>query len=400
MIIQVITKKRPRRLSATFVRTVKTPGRYGEGRGGYGLSLLVKPTSVGGFSKTFSQRLRIRGKAVNLGLGPYPIVSLARARHKAVDNARLVADGIDPRAQRLGQQTTPMFREASETVIAIHAKTWRPGSKTERLWRSRLNEYAYPRIGGLIVSDITSADVLAVLIPIWAGKRATATKVRQYISAVMKWAVVEGHRDDDPAGDSIAAALPKGVPSLKHRQALPFSGVADALVRIKESGAYENTKNAIEFLTLTATRSGEVRQALWNEVDIESATWTIPASRMKGRREHRVPLSTQALAVLDKVREFGTDSEFVFPSLRGKALSDNTLSKLFRQLEIDGTPHGMRSAFRDWAAEKSDAPREIAEMCLAHVEGSAAELAYRRTDYFELRRRLMQQWAEYLSHPR
>ena len=206
---------------------------------------------------------------------------------------------------------------------------------------------------------------------------------------------MEGYRDDDPAGSTIAAALPKGGVNRRHRRALPFAEVADALATIKKSDAYDVTKLAIEFLTLTAARSAEVRDATWDEINLEGSIWTIPASRMKTHREHRVPLSRQAATLLAPAREFERESVLVFPSVRGKVLSDNTLS--IRGQRIDGTPHGMRSAFRDWAAERSDAPREISEMCLAHVEGSAAELAYRRTDYFELRRELMQQWADYLT---
>ena len=388
---------RPPRLTAAFIRTIKKPGRYGDGRGGYGLSLLVKPMSAGGLSKTFSQRLRMKGVPFNVGVGAYPLVTLAKARQMSIDNARLVADGIDPRVEAKRDAGIPTFKEASETVVAIHAQTWKSGSKTAQLWRSRLAEYAHPTIGHRSVSDITSAHVLGVLLPIWADKRATATKVRQYISAIMKWAVVEGLRDDDPAGNTIAAALPKGGANRRHRRALPFAEVAGALVTIKKSDAYDVTKLAIEFLTLTAARSAEVRDATWDEINLGGFTWTVPAPRMKTHREHRVPLSRQAATLLASVREFENESGLVFPSVRSKALSDNTLSKLFREQGINGTPHGMRSAFRDWAAENSDAPREIAEMCLAHVEGSAAELAYRRTDFFERRRELMQQWADYLS---
>ena len=396
VITEVISNQRSTRLTAAFIRNVKTLGRYGDGRGGYGLSLLVKPMSAGGLSKTFSQRLRMRGVPFNVGLGAYPLVTLAKARRMSIDNARLVADGTDPRAERKRDAGIPTFKEASETVVGIHAQTWKAGTKTAQLWRSRLEEYAYPTVGEQPVSDVTSSDVLGILLPIWADKRATATKVRQYMSAIMKWAVVEGYRDDDPAGNTITVALPKGGANRRHRRALPFAEVADALAAIKRSDAYDATKLAIEFLTLTAARSAEVRDATWDEFNLEGSVWTIPASRMKTYREHRVPLSRQVATLLASAREFESESGLVFPSVRGKALSDNTLSKLFREQGIDGTPHGMRSAFRDWAAEKSDAPREIAEMCLAHVEGSAAELAYRRTDYFERRRELMQQWADYL----
>ena len=167
----------------------------------------------------------------------------------------------------------------------------------------------------------------------------------------------------------------------------------DALDSVRQSEAYEVTKLAIEFLTLTACRSGEVRGARWDEIGRDAAAWTVPATRMKNGREHRVPLSAAALAVLDRAREYADPSGLVFPSVTGKTLSDSTLSKLFRYLGIGGTPHGMRSIFRTWAAECSDAPREICELALAHVEGSAAELAYRRTDYFEKRHALMAAWA-------
>ena len=388
---------RPNRLLAAFIRSIRTPGRYGDGRGGYGLSLLVKPTIADGYSKSFSQRLRFKSRAFNIGLGPYPLVTLAKARELALANARLVRDGIDPRAERKRQRGTPTFREAADIVIGIHAETWKQGSKTAKLWHSRLARYAFPRIGDRMISDITSADVLGILIPIWAEKRTTATKVRQYTSAIMKWAIVEGHREDDPAGDSISAALPRGGVIVQHQPALPYADVPAALGTVRSSHAYEVTKLAIEFLTLTVARSGEVREATWDEIDLESATWTVPGERMKSGREHLVLLSRRASAVLDAAQEFDDGSGYVFPSTTGKALSDNTLSKLFRQLNLSGTPHGMRSTFRDWAAEKSDAPREIAEMCLAHVEGSAAELAYRRTDYFDRRRELMENWAEFVK---
>lgn len=388
--------KRPQRLSATFIRTVKHPGRYGDGRGGYGLSLLIKPMASGGLSKSFSQRLRLHGKPFNVGIGPYPLVTLAEAREAALENARQVRAGIDLRAARKRQASIPTFKEAAKTVVAIHAKTWKPGSKTERLWRSRLAEYAIPKIGSMPLSEITSSEVLSIVEPLWADKRETAIKLRQHIGAVMKWAVVEGYRADNPASpDIISAALPKTTTPRKHHRALPFAEVHSALSTIKASEAYEVTKLAVEFLTLTATRSADVRGARWTEVDGD--VWTIPGERMKSPRDHRVPLSRQAVQVLNRAREYQDTSGLIFPSIRGKVLSDNTLSKLFRDLAIAGTPHGMRSAFRDWAAEKSDVPREIAEHALAHIEGSETERAYRRTDYFERRRGLMQDWADFLG---
>ncbi len=387
---------RPRRLSATFVKNVNRPGRYGDGHGGYGLSLLVKPRSHGGFSKTFSQRLRINGRPFNLGLGPFPLISLQKAREHAVANARTVRDGTDPRAERKGQPFIPTFAEATERVIGIHAQNWKQGSKTERLWRAMFRDYVLPQLGNAPVCDITTSDVLAVLTPIWAEKHVTAKKVRQRISTVMDWAIAEGLRQDNPVAATVAA-LPRKTAETSHHRALPFVEVSNALERIRTSSAYPVTKMAIEFLTLTTTRSGETRGALWTEIDTESATWTIPKTRMKSKREHKIPLTRQAMEILAVAKSYENDSGLIFPSVRGKQLSDNTLSKLFRELGLSGTPHGLRSSFRDWAAECTDFPSEICEFALAHVEGSSAERAYRRTDYFEKRRRLMEAWAQYLD---
>ena len=210
----------------------------------------------------------------------------------------------------------------------------------------------------------------------------------------MKWSIAQGFRPDNPAGEAIIAVLPKNSQPVQHQRALPFGEVGAAVEKIRASNARPATKLCFEFLTLCACRSGEARLADWSEVRAD--TWIIPPSRMKAQREHRIPLSRHALAILEEARSLSDGTGLVFPSPRGKALTDSTMSKLVRENGIDCVPHGMRSSFRDWAAECSDAPREIAEMCLAHVEGSAAELAYRRTDYFERRRELMQQWADYL----
>ena len=386
--------KRPRTLSATFVKTIREPGRYGDGRGGHGLSLLVQPMkSTDRISKTWSQRLRIDGRAVNIGLGSYPVVSLADARGKALKNRQAVAQGRDPRNI---PASVPTFEQAAETVVALHAANWRNGGKSEAQWRSSLRDYAMPRLGAKTVDKITTADVLGVLMPIWNEKRETARRVRQRISAVMKWAVAEGHRTDNPAGDAIGAALPKNGNGQKHMTALPHADVAGALAKVRESSAYTGTKLAFQFLTLTATRSGEVRAATWNEIDLDAATWVIPAERMKAGAEHRVPLSSAALDVLAQAREIDDGSGLVFPAQTGgKPLSDSTMSKLLRELGIDAVPHGMRSSFRDWAAE-TGTPREIAESALAHTVRNKTEAAYFRSDLFERRRALMNQWAAYL----
>ena len=385
--------RRPRTLSAAFVKTVKAPGRYGDGRGGHGLSLLVKPSSTGRTAKSWSQRLRINGEPFNIGLGPFPIVTLKEARDKALENRRTVEQGHDPRFKTT---SIPTFADAAEIVIGIHASGWKNG-RHEANWRRSLSQYAYPTLGDKLVSEITSLDIMALLVPIWTEKRETARKLRQRIGAVMKWAVAQGYRADNPAGDAIGAALPKNGHVIQHQRALSHEEVSGALDTIRETGAWDGTKLAFEFLCLTATRSGEARLAKWSEFDLEAQVRTIPAPRMKRHREHRVPLSDQAMEVLRRARSPNDVDGLVFPSVTGKALTDSTISKLLRENNIGCVPHGMRSSFRVWAAECSNAPREIAEMCLAHVEGSAVELAYRRTDYFEARRLMMQQWADYIS---
>ena len=262
---------------------------------------------------------------------------------------------------------------------------------------TRLSSRSTRYIGRKWVDEINTADVMAVLIPHWHTKNETMRRVRQRIGAVMKWAVAQGYRDDNPAGDAITAALPKNSSMRRHQRALPFGEVGDALNKVKWSGAYRPTVLAFELLVLTACRSGEVRLATWDEIDFDTATWTVPANRMKSKRDHRVPLSGRALEILQEARDFTDISGLVFPSPRGGSVSENTLSKLLRELQIDAVPHGFRSSFRDWAAECSDAPREVCELALAHVNSDRVEAAYRRTDLFERRRVLMEQWSSFVG---
>ncbi len=389
-------KKRPSMLSATFVRTVNVPGRYGDGLGGLGLSLLVRPASRGGFAKCWTQSVRIDGKPTSIGLGRYPVVTLAMARERALENARSIAQGHDPR--RRSALRVPTFAKAFETVIGIHAGNWKDGGRTEHQWRASVTAYAMPRLGDMPVNRIATADVMDVLLPIWTSKRETARRVLRRIGAVMKWAVAQGHRTDDPAGDAISAALPTNSAPRNHQRALPHAEVGAALRRVRESGAYRGTVLSFEFLVLTACRSGEVRKALWEEIDVDEAVWTIPAERMKTRRMHRVPLSSRALAVLDAARrELGHGRDIVFPSPTGLPPRHHAMGALLRELEVGAVPHGFRSSFRDWAAECTEAPGEVCELALAHVNSDRVEAAYRRTDLFDRRRELMQQWDDYLA---
>ena len=384
--------KRPNTLSAAFVRTVSVPGRYGDGRGGYGLSLLVKTMSNGRLSKSWSQRLRWHGAPFNIGLGAYPLVMLAEARAAALANARAVVQGIDPRGGGV-----PSLADAAETVIALHEPTWKAGAKTAAMWRASLAQHVMPRLGRKTVDKITTADVLAVLSPIWHSKPELSRKIRQRLSTVFKWCVAEGHRPDNPAGDAIGAALPRNGKGVAHHRSLHHAAVADALATVQASAAHWSTKVALEFVAVTACRSGEARGARWSEFDLSAAVWTIPASRMKSGREFRVPLSSGALEILRSAAEKRDGSGLVFPSMSGREMSDNTLSKLLRELSIDCVPHGFRSSFRNWCAEIASVPREVAESCLAHATGrNKTEQAYFRSDLYDLRADLMERWSQYL----
>ena len=375
------------RLSAAFVRTAE-PGFYCDG---HGLNLRVDPSGA----RQWVQRLVIRGRPRMLGLGGYPLVSLAEARNAAFANRQRARVGGDPLAEKRHGQGVPTVEEAAAAVLAQQRPGWR-NAKYGRDWPHSLRAYAFPRIGALPVSAVTTADILAILTPIWHEKSQTAQRVRQRISAVMKWAIAMGYRPDNPAGD----ALGRQQTIVQHMRALPHGEVADALATVRASQAAVTIKQAFEFLVLTAARSGEVRLATWNEMDLDAGVWAIPAARMKAKRDHRVPLSGRALAILHDVQKLSDGTGLVFRSLRGKPLSAVTLPRLTKELGIAAVPHGFRSSFRDWAAERTNTPREVVEAALAHTVQNPTEAAYARSDLFERRHRLMDEWAAYLREAR
>ena len=319
-------------------------------------------------------------------------MTLREAREKALENRRAVHWGHDPR-----DAGVPTFEEAVDKVIAIHSPTWKNPSRMAGQWRQTLRDYAYPRIGRKRVSEVATADVLDILKPIWSSKPATARVVRQRIGAVMKWAVAKGYRSDNPAGDAIAAALPRNGNATRHHQALPHGEVSAALDKVRNSGSHAGVRLALEFMVLTATRSNEVRGATWDEIDHD--VWTIPANRMKAKREHRVPLSRRALEILEEARKLHDDGGIVFRGAKGGGINASMFSGLLRHLGIEGTPHGMRSSFRDWCSETGVA-REVAEAALAHVVKNRVEAAYARSDLLDRRREVMQAWAAYLAGKR
>lgn len=385
-------------LSATFVRQTQTPGRYADG---HGLYLNVDPTGA----KRWVQRITIRGKRCDMGLGSATLVTLAEAREKALTNRKAARAGGDPLRAKREAEAVLTFEEAAHKVHALHKPTWR-NAKHGAQFIATLETYAFPRLGRLRVTDVTTADVLSVLSAIWTEKPETARRVRQRIGTVMKWAIAQGWRQDNPA-ENIAQALPKAKQTPVHRKSLAYTEVHTCIEVLRASGANRATKMALEFLVLTASRSGEVRGARWEEIDFHGATgaenatratWVVPASRMKAKREHRVPLSGQALAILREAEVLADGSGLVFPGTRqGRPLSDMTLSKLIKELGFAADVHGFRTSFRTWAQEQTNFPREVAEAALAHVIKDKAEAAHARSDVFEKRRKMMESWASYLS---
>ena len=395
------TKRRGRHpdkaLSEAFCRDVAEAGRYSDGNGLY---LLVDASGT----RRWVQRLRVDGRSRALGLGSYGPVSLAEARASARANRKVAREGGDPMAaSRRRSPGVPTFEEAAERVVDIYSRAGRQGGRTASQWHASLRDHAFPRLGDTSVDRVTSADIMAVLQPIWTDKHVAARKVLQRVRAVMRWVIAQGYRSDNPAGDAITAALPRRPVPVKHRRALPHHEVAAAMAAVHASDAWIGTKLAFELLVLTATRSAEVRLATWCEVDLVARVWTISAWRMKAKREHRVPLSGRATEVLGEAAGLGpspTPHELVFTSIRGGLIDGAAFSKLVRELGIAAVPHGFRSSFRDWASERTNHPREVVEAALAHTVRNQTEAGCARSDLFERRRHLMDDWADYLAETR
>ena len=300
------------------------------------------------------------------------------------------------RAWRVKQGKT--FKQCAVAYIAAHRETW-SNAKHAAQWGSTLENYAYPVMGDMLVRDVSLPHVLAVLEPIWATKTETATRLRGRMESVLDWATVREHRAGlNPARwkghlDSLLAT-PGKIAAKEHHSAVPASGMGAFMQALRQQAG--TGARALEFAILTAARSGEVRGATWSEIDTEAKVWTIPAARMKMRKEHRVPLSGVAVALLKKLPPMeGTD--LVFPAPRAGPLSDMTLTAVLRRMKVDAVPHGFRSTFRDWCAERTNYPRDVAEMALAHAIGDRVETAYRRGDLFDKRTRLMTEWATFCS---
>jgi integrase len=377
-------------LSAVFVKQCRKAGVY---RDGQGLILRVEATGT----KRWVLRVKIRGKSRDIGLGSAKDVSLVEARDRAHELRRLVRDGTDPvGAQRAARTTIPTFAEAAELVHRQRLKGWSNG-KHRNQWLSTLRDHAFPVIGATAVSEISTADVLTTLTPIWLTKPETARRVRQRIRAVLEWAIVAGHRKEANPAISVGAGLPRQGDRGRHFEAMLYADVPAFVRKLRAGASGEIVRLALEFAILSAARTGEVIGACWPEISFKETTWVVPAGRMKARREHRVPLSPRCMEILRRARDLRPKSELVFPGARGRPLSNMAMAMLMRRLGREETVHGFRSSFRDWAAEATDFPREVCEAALAHTLENRVERAYRRSDLFERRRALMASWGEFLK---
>lgn len=410
--------RKARELSPLEVNRLRHPGR---GRnvtfavGGVdGLLLQVTPSG----SRSWLLRCIVGAKRRHIGLGSYPSVTLGQARDRARDARDQIWQGIDPvehkrtaKAQLITSQKRGLtFEVAMERFLEIKLKEFQ-NDKHCKQWRASLDAYAVPALGGMMVSKITVADVQRALEPIWGSKTETASRLRGRIEAVLAWATVAGHRQgDNPARwrGNLDAVLPKPsrISKTTHHPALSLEQAASWFKDLQSRSG--TATRALEFMALTVARSGEIRGATWPEIDFDNRLWIIPAQRMKARSEHRVALTDEAVGLLRDLPKF-EGSSFVFPAVRGGQLSDAALSACMRRINnacVGGyqdsrsgrpaVPHGLRSTFRDWAAEQTNYPREMAEIALAHTVGSTVERAYRRGDMLDKRRQMMAAWGRFL----
>jgi integrase len=381
------------------VNTVKDPGKYHDGKG-IGLFLFVKPSGA----RSWVQRIIIRGKRREIGLGAPPVVSLAEAREQALENKRTARAGGDPIHEKRAARSILTFEEAARKTHVELSPTWK-NPKDRAAFLSTLETYVFPRFGSVLLPDVTSADVRQAILAAREKVPGVAKKLTYRISAVFKWGIAEGLCTSNPAVAQ-ALALPRDTHTVQHRKALPYSEVADCIQTIKASGAWDATKLALEFVILTVTRSEETREARWDQIDLHGApdatsatraTWTFLAQDKKEKRPFKVPLPRRAIEILAEAEKLRDGSGLIFPSVTGKVLSDMTLSKLVKELGYNADVHGFRATFRIWTQECTDVAWEVAEAAMAHKVGAAAEQAYARSDVFEKRTALMEEWARFVS---
>ena len=390
--------KLAKELSAIEVRRLITPGLHAVGTVS-GLCLCVKPTGA----RSWVLRTKIGTRRAELGLGGYPTVTLADAIEEARDALRKIRAGVDPAAERRATRKTVewTFKRCGEAYIEAHRAGWR-NAKHGTQWENTLTTYVYPKFGHKHVRDISKGDVLAAIEPEWSTKNETMVRVRNRIELILAWAMQREYRPEGPnparwrGNLDVALPKPSSVNKREHFEAVAIDDMHAFMKRLQEAAG--QGARALEFAILTASRTGAVRAAIWDEIDLEGCTWTTPGDKMKSGRPHRVPLSPRAVELLEALpRMAGT--ELVFPGVQGKAMSDMSLTAVMRRLGLSAVPHGFRSTFSDWCAERTATPAEVREMALAHAVGDKTEEAYRRGDLYEKRRQLMEMWADFLATP-
>ena len=395
------TGKTAGKLTAVKVTNAQAPGLYGDGNGLY--------LKIDGGSKSWVLRFKLNGRPRKFGLGPTHTIGLALARDKAAIARRLLLDGKDPIEEKRATKSAAMleaaksitFDECSKAYFEANKAAWK-NPKHIKEWPSSLQRYASPVFGRLAVADVDVGLVVRALEPIWTTKPETAARTRGRIETVLDYAKAHGYRTgENPARvkGNLAHILPphnKQIKPVTHHAALPHADVAAVMVKL--ANRHEVAAAALSFAILTAARSGEVMGAQWSEIDFDGKLWIVPGTRMKAGKEHRVPLSDAAVAVLAKMKAEHGGAGFVFPGQkRNKGLSDTRMPLLLRSVGVLETVHGFRSSFRDWTAEQTAFPREVCEAALAHAVSDKVEAAYQRSDVLEKRRKMMDQWARYIT---
>jgi len=386
-------KRRTRPATVAEVNSMaRSPGRHSVGD-----SLILCVTASG--ARSWIARVRdAAGKRRDMGLGPFADLTLAEAREKARTLRKAGRDGLPiltRSERRRAIRKIPTFKEAAESVHEERKGVWSNGKHVDQ-WKTTLETYAYPKLGHLAVDKIGAAQVIDALSDVWQKRPETARRVRQRIMAVLNWAHAREYRTTQVSNEAVGLGLGPQRENRGNFAALPYADVADLVATLRKKETIGNL--ALEFLILTAARSGEVRGATWDEFDLPAKLWTIPASRMKAGKEHVVPLGDRAVAIVERAKEIASSATVVFPGIRGKPMSDATMSKALREANITkeaGTVHGMRSAFRDWISEETNFPSDVAEAALAHTIKNKVEAAYRRGSLLAKRREMMKAWAKY-----
>lgn len=385
--------KRKQALTDTQIRKIKKPGRYIDGDGLH----MVATEGASGINRKWVCRITVAGKRRDIGLGPYPLVTLSEARETTMEFRRMARQGRDPVEERRARQGVLTFRQAAAKVHQSNLRTWK-NDKHQAQWINTLETYAYPHIGDKRVSDVTTPDILDVLAPVWIEKRETAQRVRQRMATVFDWCATKGYVSSNPV-TGVTRGLPARKKRVKHMAAMPYADLPDYVADIRREDSSVSAL-ALEFTILTAARTGETIGAVWSEIDLEKALWSIPTARMKAENEHRVPLSERALEILETVRPLsGEDGGFVFPSplRKSRPLSNMAMLNYLKRTHPELTVHGFRSSFRDWASEQTGFPHAAIERCLAHAPANKVEAAYARSDLLERRREIMNAWTAYLT---